>query len=128
MMKTTIFLLLLTRVSAFVPASQSAHRAGSVSLHAEEFSKSVPFLVKPDKLDGSMPGDMEFDPMRLSEIQTDLRYARWAEIKHGRICMLAIVGMLVQQAGIHIPGEAYSNTDIFGAIKSVGWGVTFRFF
>ena len=68
-----------------------------------------------------MPGDMGFDPMRLSDIQTDLNYARWAELKHGRICMLAIVGIIVQQAGIHFPGEAYTNTDIFGAIKTVGW-------
>ena len=40
-------------------------RAGSVSLNAEEMSKSIPFLVRPDKLDGSMAGDMGFDPMRL---------------------------------------------------------------
>lgn len=56
-----------------------------------------------------------------SDIQTDLNYARWSEIKHGRICMLAIVGILVQQAGIHIPGAQFTNTDIFGAISSVGF-------
>ena len=44
---------------------QPAQRAGSVSLNAEEMSKSIPFLVRPEKLDGSMPGDMGFDPMRL---------------------------------------------------------------
>ena len=42
-----------------------SHRAGSVALNAEEMSKAIPFLVRPDKLDGSMPGDMGFDPMRL---------------------------------------------------------------
>lgn len=42
-----------------------SQRAGSVSLNAEEMSKSIPFLVRPEKLDGSMPGDMGFDPMRL---------------------------------------------------------------
>ena len=35
--------------------------------------------------------------------------------------MLAIVGMVVQQAGIHIPGEQFTNTDVFGAISSVGF-------
>jgi len=84
-------------------------------------SKSIPFLVRPEKLDGSMPADMGFDPMRLSDIQSDLNYARWAEIKHGRICMLAIVGILVQQAGLHLPGAQFTNTDIFGAISSVGF-------
>ena len=44
---------------------QQFQRAGSVSLNAEEMSKSIPFLVRPEKLDGSMPGDMGFDPMRL---------------------------------------------------------------
>ncbi len=91
-------------------------------------SKAIPFLVKPDKLDGSMPGDMGFDPMRLSDIQQDLKYARWAELKHGRICMLAIVGILTQQAGIHFPGEAYTNTDIFGAVSQVGFGVNVQIF
>ena len=120
-------------------------------------SKSIPFLVRPEKLDGSMPGDMGFDPMRLyvtiwdkkiiialhsltslfcfifyylcsSDIQTDLKYARWAEIKHGRICMLAVVGSVVQQAGIHFPGEAYTNPDIFGAPSTVGFGVNVQIF
>ena len=63
-----------------------------------------------------------------SDIQTDLKYARWAEIKHGRICMLAIVGILVQQAGLHFPGEAYTNPDIFGAVKTVGWGPNLQIF
>merc|ERR1712060_378617 len=32
-------------------------------------SKSIPFLTRPEKLDGSMPGDMGFDPMGLAGIQ-----------------------------------------------------------
>ncbi|MGK3734802.1 MAG: hypothetical protein ACI8RD_000225 [Bacillariaceae sp.] len=40
--------------------------------------------------------------------------------------MVAIVGMLVQQSGIHFAGDAYTNTDIFGAIGSVGWGVNLQ--
>lgn len=35
--------------------------------------------------------------------------------------MLALVGMVVQQAGVHLPGDQFTNTDIFGAIKSVGF-------
>ena len=56
-----------------------------------------------------------------SDIQSDLTYARWAELKHGRICMLALVGMVVQQSGAHLPGAQFTNTDIFGAVKSVGF-------
>jgi len=69
-----------------------------------------------------MAGDMGFDPMGLSDIQTDLRYARWAEIKHGRVCMLAVTGMVWQEYGPHLPGAAYATTDPFEAISSVGFG------
>jgi light-harvesting complex I chlorophyll a/b binding protein 1 len=75
---------------------------------------------------------MDSPPMFLStyrsDIQADLKYARWAEIKHGRICMLAIVGIVTQQAGIHVPGDAFTNTDIFGAINSVGFGANVQIF
>jgi hypothetical protein len=91
-------------------------------------SKSIPFLVKPEKLDGSMVGDMGFDPMGLSEIQTDLKYARWSELKHGRICMLALVGMLWQEYGPHWPGAAYETRDIFAAPGSVGFASNIQIF
>jgi hypothetical protein len=126
-MRSFLVALMAAGASAFAPAS-SSQRAGSVALNAEEMSKSIPFLVRPEKLDGSMAGDMGFDPMRLSDIQTDLKYARWSELKHGRICMLAMVGILVQQSGIHWPGDAYTNKDIFGAPATVGWGVNVQIF
>lgn len=63
-----------------------------------------------------------------SDIQQDLKYARASELKHGRIAMLAIVGIVVQQAGIHLPGDAYTNTDIFGAPSTVGWAVNLQIF
>jgi hypothetical protein len=95
--------------------------AGSISLNAE-MSKSIPFLTRPEKLDGTMPGDMGFDPMGLSEIQQDLKYAQWAELKHGRIAMLAITGMVVQEAGIHLPGEQFTEAaDPFAAVSKVGF-------
>ena len=88
-------------------------------------SKSLPFLPRPEKLDGSMAGDVGFDPMGLSEIQQDLKYARWAELKHGRIAMLAIVGLITEEY-VHLPGEAYQNPDPFGAISTVGMGVNLQ--
>ena len=40
-----------------------------------------------------------FDPWKLSEKRTDLevKKMREAEIKHGRVCMLASLGILVQE-------------------------------
>lgn len=80
-----------------------------------------------------MPHDFCFfsSPLLLfgrSDIQTDLKYARWSELKHGRMCMLAVVGSLVQQAGIHLPGEQFTNTDIFGAPASVGFAANLQVF
>jgi len=34
-------------------------------------SEAVPFLDKPDCLDGSLAGDVGFDPLKLSEIDFD---------------------------------------------------------
>jgi hypothetical protein len=42
--------------------------------------------------------------------------------------MLAVVGIVAQQAGIHWPGDAYTNTDIFGAINSVGFAANIQIF
>ena len=42
--------------------------------------------------------------------------------------MLAIVGIVVQQAGIHFPGEQFTNTDIFGAPGSVGFAANLQIF
>jgi len=90
-------------------------------------SKALPFLPRPEKLDGTMAGDKGFDPMGLSEIQQDLTYARWAELKHGRVAMLAIVG-LVTQTYVHLPGAIYQNADPFGAVSSVGLGANAQIF
>jgi len=122
----TFLLALVGSTSAFVP-SISNERAVSVSLNAAEMSKSLPFLPRPEKLDGSMAGDVGFDPMGLSEIQQDLSYARWAELKHGRVAMLAIVGLVTQEY-IHLPGAAYQNSDPFDAISTVGWDVNAQIF
>eukprot|EP00591_Stephanopyxis_turris_P010254 CAMPEP_0195516780 /NCGR_PEP_ID=MMETSP0794_2-20130614/8617_1 /TAXON_ID=515487 /ORGANISM="Stephanopyxis turris, Strain CCMP 815" /LENGTH=199 /DNA_ID=CAMNT_0040645459 /DNA_START=45 /DNA_END=644 /DNA_ORIENTATION=+ len=111
--------------AAFAP-SGSVQRT-SVSLNAE-MSKSLPFLVRPEKLDGTMVGDKGFDPMGLSDIQTDLNYARWAELKHGRIAMLAITGMVFQEYGPHWPGDAYTAMDPFEAVSKVGYGSNLQIF
>ena len=86
----------------------------------------MPFLKCPPKLDGSMVGDVGFDPMGLSDVQPDLKYARAAELKHGRICMLATIGFVFQEY-IQLPGrEAAANP--FEAVGFVGVGVNAQIF
>lgn len=60
------------------------------------FSESVPFLKQPAMLDGTLAGDVGFDPLGFSDI-FDVKVLREAELKHGRIAMLAVLGWLVQE-------------------------------
>jgi len=56
-----------------------------------EMSIAIPFLKRPNKLDGSHAGDVGFDPLGLSETN-DLYVMMEAEIRHARLAMLAVVG------------------------------------
>merc|ERR1712232_588188 len=58
-----------------------------------KMSKALPFVERPKLLDGSLPGDVGFDPFGLAgEDKNALNFKREAEIKHGRLAMLAVVG------------------------------------
>ncbi|CAM9798354.1 unnamed protein product, partial [Heterosigma akashiwo] len=70
-----------------------------------EKSKSLPFLTKPEKLDGSMVGDVGFDPLRITDQLTDLNFVRAAELKHGRVAMLAVVGFAIASK-VNLYGDA----------------------
>jgi len=66
-------------------------------------SEALPFLEAPPQLDGSMAGDVGFDPLNLSGYYS-LDWMREAEIKHGRVCMLAFLGYLTVDGGVYAPG------------------------
>lgn len=106
--------------AAFAPSTGPVQRSGTVAVNGK-MSSAIPWLEVPEKLDGSMVGDVGFDPMGLSEIQADLKYARWAEIKHGRAAMLAIVGMVWQEYGPHVPGDRFAGRDPFTAVQEIGF-------
>jgi len=63
-----------------------------------ERSAALPFLKRPPALDGSMVGDVGFDPLgfttTITELGGDLNYVREAELMHGRQAMLAVVGFV----------------------------------
>ena len=64
-------------------------------------SKSVPFLTAPKNTAGWI-GDVGFDPLGFSDY-FDMKWLREAELKHGRVAMLATVGFVVQQY-VTLPG------------------------
>lgn len=102
-------------------ALTASHTSGRPTV-SMAMSKAVPFLEKPPKLDGSRTGDSGFDPLYLSEY-INLDYAATSEVKHGRICMLAVLGMLVQEI-VHLPNPMFSESNPLKAIYAVpveGW-------
>lgn len=105
-----------------------------------ERSKALPFLPRPVNLDGSMPGDVGFDPFYLSSIPKNfagfiqppqweetegiptLYWMREAELKHGRVTMLAWFGWLATDGAfgfpLRFPGEIYSVENIPNAYNA----------
>jgi len=84
-------------VSAFAP-TRNTYAISTSQLSAEKkdddnMSKALPFVERPKMLDGSLPGDVGFDPFGLGgDDKESLVFKREAEIKHGRLAMLAVVG------------------------------------
>jgi hypothetical protein len=97
MMKSTILATLIASAAAFAPAQQAASTT-SLKSFENELGAQDP-LGFFDPLGMVADGDQEkFDRLR------------YVEIKHGRISMLAVVGYLVAEAGIRLPG----NVDYSG--------------
>lgn len=93
-------------------------------------SKALPYESAPPTLDGSLPGDVGFDPCFLSGKQADLManyfngimpvnpgldgltWYREVELMHGRICQLAVLGFIFP-GYYHFPGDEQVGLDAF---------------
>lgn len=93
-MKTAVLASLVASVAAFAPFKQAAIISSSTSLNAFE-----------DEL-GAQPPLGFYDPLGLVADGDEAKFERlrYVEIKHGRISMLAVVGYLVAEAGVRLPG------------------------
>ncbi|KAJ1485930.1 chlorophyll a/b-binding protein domain-containing protein [Baffinella frigidus] len=83
----------LAGAEAFAPGSSlirppSSVRAGIANSPLRMQQSSWSSTV----LDGTMPGDRGFDPLKFANSIPKLRIYREAELKHGRLAMLAAVG------------------------------------
>mgnify|MGYP003957410731 CR=1 FL=1 len=125
--------LVLASAVAFTPAPRFSQR--TVSMMASEKSQAIPFLPKPAGCDGSLPGDVGFDPLGLSSIDPKslpqiippaatmapaaplptMYWMREAELKHGRLCMLALVGFASVDIGFTFPGAEYQGVTSVAA-------------
>jgi len=55
-----------------------------------------------------------FDPLDLAS-KYDVNWLREAELKHGRICMLAFLGWITVDAGITFPGDKFEGVKSLAA-------------
>jgi len=69
---------------------------------------------------GAQPPLGLFDPLSLLKDADEARFdrLRYVELKHGRICMLAVLGHIVTTAGIRLPGNIDFEGTSFASIPS----------
>ena len=126
MYRAVLLLALAAAATAFAPSAM--HRR-TTALSAGAKSAAMPFLPQPAALDGSMVGDVGFDPLGITSIDNDfstwlmpemwmledrpgltmVQWARESELKHGRICMLAFTGYLSVDLGMRLPGAKFAD-------------------
>jgi light-harvesting complex I chlorophyll a/b binding protein 1 len=114
--------------AAFAPAVPSSRLSTGLNVK----SKSVPFLEQPDALDGSMAGDVGFDPVGFTSYWSDkdwsqqivpdtwldpaartaiptVDWMRECELKHARMCMLATIGWIAVDLGMRFPFPMFTS-------------------
>lgn len=124
-MKLVIAALITGSAAAFAPQSSSrANTALNVDFNVE--NQALPGKFGPATLDGSLAGDVGFDPVGFStapfaklfdseaeDTMTDLQWLREAELAHGRIAQLAVLGFIVPSTIGTFPGNEWSGVDAY---------------
>jgi hypothetical protein len=141
--------MMATSAMAFAPSSTTESstalkampdRMWDKMVDPSERSASLPWLPRPINLDGSMAGDVGFDPFYLSSIPKNFAgfiqppsweetegiptvyWMREAELKHGRVAMLAWFGWLATDGAfgfpLRFPGDIYSVESIPNAYNA----------
>mmetsp|Transcript_22546 Transcript_22546/g.62904 ORF Transcript_22546/g.62904 Transcript_22546/m.62904 type:complete len:205 (-) Transcript_22546:201-815(-) len=105
-MKTCILASLIASAAAFAPAAQQA--------------SSTQLAGSLDEMAGNTAPIKAFDPLSLATVGSDetLAWFRAAELKNGRVAMLATTGYIVQASGIHFPGMLSSDVS-FESLSSM---------
>jgi hypothetical protein len=105
-MKSVIIASLIASAAAFAPAQNTARTSVATKAFEGEVGAQAPLGF--------------FDPLGLVADGDQAKFdrLRTVEIKHGRISMLAVVGYLVQEAGIRLPGAIDYSGKTFASIPN----------
>jgi len=110
-MKTAILATLVATAAALAPAKKGKAAVATRISFENELGAQRPLGF--------------FDPLGLVTDGDEDKFnrLRYVEIKHGRICMLAVVGYLLTEAGVRLPGDIdYAGTkftDIPGGLAAL---------
>lgn len=102
--------------------SQGAARCGSTMMAVGKPMNSMPFLTAAScQSSGLTDADTGFDPLYFSDF-LDIKFLREAELKHGRICMLATTGYMVQEfvSLPSYPGYSANPVEAFSSVPAEG--------
>ena len=116
-MKLAVCLLAAPVAGLVAPAAP----ARTATVLNAEMSKALPFLTAPKGLKGYIGEEAGFDPVGFAEIM-DIKWMREAEIKHGRVAMLATIGYTYPEMpwfAQAFPGDAYSHSNPIKAALAV---------
>lgn len=128
-------IVLIGTASAFVAPSSRASARTTLKMEGDR-SIALPFDSYPPNLDGTMAGDVGFDPAGFSNNPpkpwliggegNSLKWYREAEIVHGRVAQLAVIGMLFPSfahfAGnpdIGVAADAFAELNPYKALTTV---------
>jgi len=129
-MKFAIASMLIASASAFAPSQQSVSTTALAGVPFDRPSAALPFAENgcPATLDGSLPGDVGFDPVGFSTTpmasffdsktgapnsMNDVQWLREAELTHGRIAQLAVVGFIWPGLFGTFPGNEWTGVDAY---------------
>ncbi|CAN0187986.1 unnamed protein product [Pylaiella littoralis] len=106
-------LAMVGSTNAFV--TPNAVRAIAPATAARSSTLSMEFAGGLRGGDGPEPTSKNFDPLGLAEARPEnLLFFRESEIKHGRIAMLAICGLIVPEF-VRVPGDIYQSVSVLDA-------------
>merc|ERR1719329_232514 len=131
MLRSALILAGAAVATAFSPAALPARvttRAAVARGPTMQMSEAIPFMEKPKNIDAAMPGYAGFDPLGFSDYY-DIKWLQEAEIKHGRVCMLAAVGMFHPEFAKFPQFATFSNNPLeaFYQCPGAGWAQIFTF-
>merc|ERR1719183_494096 len=99
-----------------------ASRSAAVTMSVSKPMNAMPFLTAAACQSSGLPdADTGFDPLYFSDF-LDIKFLREAELKHGRICMLASTGYMAQEffSLPSYPGYSPNPVEAFSSVPPEG--------